>query len=124
MTVGLSFGEVLGDLLSEKDMTQKQLAEVLDISPSTLGNYFQGVCEPNFETLKRIADYFNVSTDYLLDHRGGQTVSHDEDALLRIFRALTTDQQEIYIAQGKLFISQNNKKGKSSGSTHTGNNAG
>ena len=124
MTVGLSFGEILGDLLSEKDMTQKQLAEALNIPPSTLSNYFQNTREPTFGTLKQIAKYFNVSTDYLLDHRTGQTASHDEDEILRVFRSLTADQREIYIAQGKLFISQNNKKGKLSDSTHTGNNAG
>lgn len=110
----MTLGEILRNLLIEKDITQKQLAESLNIAPSTLGNYIQNVREPDYEMLKCFADYFNVSTDYLLNHRANGATSHKEDELLRVFRALTKDQQEIFIEQGKLFIVQNNKKEKSS----------
>ena len=115
MKLGLSFGEILGDLLSVKNMTQKQLAEALNIPPSTLGNYFQNTREPNFETLKQIAGYFNVSTDYLLNHQTGQAESHSEDKLLRVFRSLPVAQQELFIEQGTLLLAYSNKKVKSSG---------
>lgn len=105
---------MLRDLIEEREITQKQLANSLNISPSTLGNYVQNVREPDFAMLKSLADYFGVSTDYLLDHRTGKALSHQEDQLLQIFRALNTDQKELYVEQGKLFIAQNNKKGKSS----------
>ena len=49
-------------------MTQKQLANALDLSPSVLGNYIQGTREPDFRTLIRAADYFHVTADFLLDH--------------------------------------------------------
>ena len=103
-------GEILRDLLSEKGITQKQLAENLNIAASTLGNYMQDVREPDNKMLKRLADYFDVTTDYLLDHRTGQAMNHQEDELLRIFRTLTREQQELYIEQGKLLIAQNTRK--------------
>ena len=110
MTIGLSLGEILGDLLSETNMTQKQLAEALSIHTSTLSSYIQGAREPNFATLKRLADYFGVTTDYLLDHRTNPAVSRSEDELLRVFRALTDEGQELYIELGKVLISQNKRR--------------
>ena len=104
----LSFGDILRELISDRRISQKQLAEYLNINASTLGNYIQDTREPNFEMLKKLADFFNVTTDYLLDHRTGYALSHKEDKLLRIFRALTTDQQDLFIEQGKLFVKHNN----------------
>ena len=120
----MTLGEILRDLLSENDISQKQLAKHLNMGASTLGNYIQNVREPDYETLKRFADYFHVTTDYLLDHRTDQAISHQEDEVLRIFRVLTKDQQELFIAQGKLFIAQNKKKEKLSESKHISNSVG
>lgn len=39
----------------------------MHVSRSTIANYEQGTREPNFETLEKIADYFNVSMSELLD---------------------------------------------------------
>ena len=110
----MSLGEVLRSLLDERDITQKQLAESLNIGASTLGNYIQNIRQPDYEMLRNIAKFFNVSTDYLLEHRSTQVRSVHEDELMRIFRALTIDQQELFLEQGKLFITHNNKKRKSS----------
>lgn len=60
------FGERLKSLRKEKNMLQKDLADLLKISPSTIGMYEQGRRDPDTETIKFLADYFNVSTDYLL----------------------------------------------------------
>ena len=61
----MSFGDNLRALIEERGITQKELARKLNIAPSTLGSYVQNVREPDFETLKTIAGYFDVSTDYL-----------------------------------------------------------
>ena len=82
----------------------------MSLSPSALGNYIQGTREPDYGTLIRIADYFHVTTDFLLDHCQTPAVSHDEELLLHIFRALTAEQQEFYLEQGQIFLRQNRKK--------------
>lgn len=46
--------------------TQKEMAEIFGISRQAYANYEIGNREPDFETLNKIANYFNVSTDYLL----------------------------------------------------------
>ena len=61
----MNFSEKLRLLIDEENITQKQFANDSNIAPSTIGGYVQGISEPDFETLKRIALYFNVSADYL-----------------------------------------------------------
>lgn len=62
----MTFGAALRALRTRNDMTQKQLADVLGLSESTVGMYERGKREPEFETLEAIADYFNVDMDFLL----------------------------------------------------------
>lgn len=47
-------------------LTQQELAEHLGISPVTISGYELGRREPSIEMLERIADYFDVTVDYLL----------------------------------------------------------
>lgn len=104
------FSDKLRLLIQENDITQKQLAKDLKIPVSTLGGYVQGTSEPDFQMLKTIAKYFNVSTDYLLDYRKDYIKSSKEDDLLRIFRSLSPEQQDLYLEQGKAFLKINSKE--------------
>ena len=106
----MKLGDNLKELLEQHDMTQKQLALELDITPAALGNYIRNIREPDYITLIRIADYFHVSTDFLLSHKNNSPITSDEEMLLRVFRSLSADQKEIFIEQGKVFTRQNNKK--------------
>ena len=63
----MNFGERLYQLRTERGIYQKQLAEYLGVSIGTISNYENGVHYPDLETLCRFAEYFNVTTDYLLD---------------------------------------------------------
>ena len=56
----------LKNLREDKNIKQKDLALYLDVSSSTIGKYEVGKREPNIEKLNKIADYFNVSIDYLV----------------------------------------------------------
>jgi len=47
-------------------LTQQELAKHLGISPVTISGYENGHREPTIEMLERIADYFDVTVDYLL----------------------------------------------------------
>lgn len=53
-------------LREEKGMKQEELAKVLSISTSAIGMYERDVREPNDIITLQLADFFNVSTDYLL----------------------------------------------------------
>ncbi|MDT2052332.1 helix-turn-helix transcriptional regulator [Enterococcus faecalis] len=51
----------------DNDVTQQQMAELLNVSQNTYSQYETGKIEWTASTLIRIADYFDVSVDYLLD---------------------------------------------------------
>ena len=80
------------------------------IAASTIGGYVQGTSEPDFDTLKMLAEYFAVSADYMLNIHTGKDKNINESEVLRIYRSLTPEQQEIYIEQGKAMIKLNNKR--------------
>lgn len=48
------------------DLTQKQLANILNVAPSTIGMYEQGRRTPNLDTLIKMSSIFNTSIDMLL----------------------------------------------------------
>jgi transcriptional regulator with XRE-family HTH domain len=62
----MTFSDRLKELRKEKNLTQEDLAKILEISRSTIAGYETERKEPDYETLKKIADFFNVSIDYLL----------------------------------------------------------
>lgn len=54
------------ELRTERGITQADLAKILKISDRAVGYYENGDREPDYSTLLKIADYFDVSIDYLL----------------------------------------------------------
>lgn len=63
----MKIGEKILMLREEKDMKQKELAELVGVTEATLSRYENGKREPKGEIVSRIAKALNVSTDYLLD---------------------------------------------------------
>jgi transcriptional regulator with XRE-family HTH domain len=68
------FNKLLKELREERGLTQKKLAEGLNITRSAISGYEMGRNEPDHEMLKRIATFFDVTTDYLI---GKEKVRHD-----------------------------------------------
>ena len=60
------FGQRLKSLRLERDLKQSELAKIIEVSSSTIGMYEQGRRYADLETLKKIADFFDVSVDYLI----------------------------------------------------------
>lgn len=59
-------GTRIKNLREEKSITQLQLSKILNIGNTTLSQYESGKRVPSDSIKKAIADYFNVSIDYLL----------------------------------------------------------
>ena len=60
------FGLRLKTLRQGKDLTQKQLADKLDVVKSSVSGYEQNTIYPSVEVLIKLCKYFDVSADYLL----------------------------------------------------------
>ena len=100
----MQFGDILRQLIEENKLTQKQLGQELNIAPTTIGNYVRNIREPDYETLKTIAAYFNVSTDYLLDCRGGLSGARNEDILLNVYRGLKDEYKDILVENARTLL--------------------
>lgn len=57
----------LKELRKQKHISQIKLAMDLSVSQNTISRYEQGEREAGYDMLVKIADYFNVSVDYLLE---------------------------------------------------------
>ncbi|CRZ34959.1 DNA-binding XRE family transcriptional regulator [Herbinix hemicellulosilytica] len=67
-------GDKIKVLREGKNVSQKELAQAIGVSDVMISLYEQGKKSPSLPTIVKIADYFNVSTDYLL---GTKAVNND-----------------------------------------------
>lgn len=68
-------GNNIKELRKSKRMTQKDLALAMNVSQQTVGAWETERAIPGADTLSELADYFNVTTDYLL----GRPDKKDDD---------------------------------------------
>ena len=92
-------------------ISQSQLADVIGVSQQSINKYENHNIEPDIDTLKSLANYFNTSIDYLVGYSNKNT-SDINSELLYIFNQMTSDQKRLFIEQGKVFIRINNEKNK------------
>ena len=94
----MTFGDRLRDLIERREIKQKELAPLLNIGKSTLSGYVCNDRTPDMEQIVRIAEFFGVTTDYLLGCESTPEsipLSNDERGLLSNLRSLDKEQQEI-----------------------------
>jgi transcriptional regulator with XRE-family HTH domain len=107
--IALKIGENIKRLLTQRDITQKAFAAMLNIPYTTLNGYLRDTYEPDIEMVKRIATALGVSIDLLLDCETPQTIRLDEQEfeLVQKFRVLDAQQQELILQQANLMAAQN-----------------
>ena len=62
----MSIGNKIKEYRELNKMTQKDIAEILEVEPGTISKYESGMIEPNIESLKRLAETFNITVDELI----------------------------------------------------------
>ncbi len=67
MALKNQFPQRLKELREEKGLSIEMLAKELGVSDIAIGRWEKGLRTPNIDTLILVANYFNVSADYLLD---------------------------------------------------------
>lgn len=71
----MNIAQRIKDLRLSKHLTQKELAQLLNVKPTTVSGWEIGRNEPSIDTLKDLARIFGVSVDYM----AGATESLDKD---------------------------------------------
>ncbi|EOL00986.1 helix-turn-helix domain-containing protein [Enterococcus faecium] len=124
-----SFALRLKELRTQKKMSQEQLAQYLGMKRENISNYERGiVTNVNSETLDKLANYFNVSVDYLLGRDDSVEVKEEKNLtavqLGGLFRSVSKkenlsdqEQEELkedldwYMKERARLIKERNKRG-------------
>ena len=84
-------GPRIAALRRERGLSQAELAERIQVSPSALGMYEQGRREPSADTLVALARTLGVTTDFLLTGRVATPAEADALSSLILSRVTTAD---------------------------------
>lgn len=103
------YNDALKKLRLEKGVSQQKVADYLNITKQAYSLYELGKREPDFETLLKLGEYFEVSTDYLL--RGTEEIVDEElsgvdFALQSETKTLTEEQKQSVLNYVKFLKSQ------------------
>ncbi len=120
----MTFSETIKSLRIEEGLTQKALAQKLNIGQSTIVGYEKGEREPVPKSLISYSKFFNVSVDYLLgleddlgikkysSEHNRAALSEDESELLKNFRKLGPFARESIIIQVNALAEKNEDRQK------------
>jgi transcriptional regulator with XRE-family HTH domain len=104
----------LTELRKEKKISQKEFSLIFNVAQNTVSQWETGKRSIDTETLKKIADYFMVTTDYLLgldeikSRPSHLEISEDDITLLHKIKNLSPDKREIVDTVIK--VNNSNKK--------------
>lgn len=77
----MSFADKFKELRKEHHYTQKDIANILDVKPTTISAWELGNNSPRMDMLQKISNVFNVDTGYFFDEKSNQTVDLDDDII-------------------------------------------
>ena len=97
----IKFSSILKNLLQERGITQEALAKEFYTTQQTVSRWLNGINEPDFTTLNKLADYLGCSVDYLLGREDDYGIVNSKTNnltktqlnLLSSFDILSTDDQ-------------------------------
>lgn len=107
-------------------MTQAELAQKMNVASNTISTWEKGNREPSCSDLKKLADIFNVSIDFLLSRNDViqcPSLSKEQEKLLNDFKDLSRPNQQIILTTIAAFLTQQAAKvfGNVINNTNNGN---
>lgn len=74
----MKYGDILKRLRNERGISQRELADRLKINRSTYARYETSATQPDFETLKLLANFYDVTIDYILGNSDRKELTIEE----------------------------------------------
>lgn len=90
ITILMSFGDNLKKIRSDKDISQGDLAKLIDVHASHVSRYERNLTSPTIDVARKIADALEVSTDALIYGSNEQIVTNkiNDNELLSLFHKI------------------------------------
>ncbi len=103
----LIFSSRLQQLMEPENISKRKLSIGTNVDRKSITTYLEGSCLPRYDALARIADYFEVSTDYLLGLKEADVYCYHTKCQIQEIPALFVSRlkslmQEKGLSQGKL----------------------
>ena len=107
----MGFGDRLKELRKQKGLTQEQLAEIIGSTKQAISQYERKVRTPDPDVAGVLADYFNVSMDYMfgksnvtvrlvnaeeLELLNGLPINEKEKKIIEVYRTLSKNKKEAF----------------------------
>ena len=93
------FQERIKELRKKAKLTQKQVAEKLDMPQSLYSNLERGIKQANQKRLKQFSDFYDVSTDYLLGNTDNKKALSFDDLKEAIINSKTFNHRPLTDAE-------------------------
>ncbi len=111
----MNLNERLKACREKKGYTQTFISEKLDVNKATLSSYESGRRKPDYETLTKLADIYEVSIDYLLGRamhqkltvKETEEISKETNEWMTLINQLSEDNKELFKSTIQSFISKN-----------------
>lgn len=87
-------GNVLKELRTEKGVTLEEVAQSIGSTRSLLSKYERGASEPGLRQLKKLADYYDVSLDYLFGFTDEKRPVITSEKLNELFEPLSVEKKK------------------------------
>jgi transcriptional regulator with XRE-family HTH domain len=97
----MNFNEKLKELRIQNDLKLQDIADYLGVSKPTVSRFETGEREPSFENLIKLADFYKVSTDYLLG-RSNCDLSGEKLEVLKLSKKVKSIQEQLDELQNEL----------------------
>lgn len=119
----MKVGHVISKLRYDKGYTQEELAEKIGVTKGTIGMYETDKRQPKYDILIKLADIFNVTTDYLLSHNNDRYFNTMNECnptesdstvnkLLSTLSLLDEDNKDILLGKAKELLKQQQSEEK------------
>lgn len=105
--------ENLKELRKATKTTQNELAEAIGVSQQSINKYENHNVEPDIESLRRMADYFGTTIDYIVGQSElrykvediqNYALNDDEAEFIAAYRQLTPSQREAVVGVMRAFL--------------------
>lgn len=90
----MKYGDRISLLREQKKLTQGEMAEITGISRAALSHYENNRRQPDYETLKIIADFFKVTIDYLMWGAEGKSEWGPETNIKTCINHMTSEKKK------------------------------
>lgn len=98
----MAIGDQIKSLREQNKLDRYELAEKIGVSYHTIAKYETGERTPPSDILEKLADFFNVTTDYLLGRESNKPTrprptQEEKDEVLRLFDLLPEEEQTAFL---------------------------